>query len=59
MATLDHQHKVAASREIRRNEMHIDAETLCQHAARIADAAGAVDIEADRQPMQQHTALLG
>ena len=57
MAALDRQHEVAAGGEVGGDEMHVDAEPLRQHAARIADAARLVDGKTDRQRMQQHAAV--
>ena len=43
MAALDREHQVARRRDVAGHHMHIDAEVPRQHAARLADAAHAVE----------------
>ena len=57
MAALDCKHQIARRRDICRRHVHIDAEAAAQHAARIADAVGAVDRVADRQRVQHRAAV--
>ncbi len=59
MAALDREHQVAGRRHVGGDDMHVDAETRRQHAARIAHAAGVVEGVADRQRMQHDAALAG
>ena len=59
MAALDHQHQIARRRDVGGHHMHVDAELARQHAARIADAAHAVERIADRQRMQHDAARRG
>ena len=56
MAALDHQHQVARRRDVGGHHVHVDAEFARQHAARLADAAHAVERIADRQRMQHDAA---
>ena len=57
MAALDRQHQIAGGGDIGRRHMHVDAEPAAEHAARIADAVGAVDRITDRQRMQHGAAV--
>src|ERR1700690_2343419 len=52
MATLDRQHQIAHGRDVGGHHVHVDAEALAEHAARLADAGDGVERGADRQRMQ-------
>ena len=54
MAALDGQHQVARRPGVGGHDMHVHAKPVGQHAARLADAAHAVERIADRHRMQHH-----
>ena len=57
MAAVDAELEIAQRRGVGGHHMHVDAERVADHAARIADAALAVERVADRQRM--HDLALG
>ena len=52
VAALDREHEVACNREIGRHQVNVGAETVPDHAARIANAAHLIERVADRQGVQ-------
>ena len=57
MAALNSQHQVAHRRHVGGDHMHIDAKTVTDHAARLADTGSGVQRIADRQRMQHGAAV--
>src|SRR4029079_6785945 len=57
MAAVDAKFEIAKWRRLGRDDVHVDAETLAEHAARIADAAVGVERIASRQRMNDGAAF--
>src|SRR5271169_784137 len=57
MAALDREHQVPRRGDIRRGDVHVDAEPGTQHAARVADAFDTIDRVTDRERVQYGAAV--